>query len=293
MRFDRTFIAIRERTTLGILDLALHVIVDHIRPLSCLLIINALPWILLDVYLVGHLLSDDYEAPAAFAFYWATLILVISQAQLGTYLITQYLGKAMFEGQPRVLEVASSFWKITPYFWFSQGTLRMAIFAILVCLIFDGDSDNSQVAIVLLFFVVSAGCVVRAFRPFVTEVLVLEKTPIRAKPNIIHFGARSKSLHAFASNDLIGKSIVTAAILAGLLFATHSMFLTIDQVMNVRANSAYSLQPVYFVVSLWIVTGFASVVRFLYYIDLRIKQEGWAVELKMRAEAQRMEEAVE
>ena len=40
--------------------------------------------------------------------------------------------------------------------------------------------------------------------------------------------------------------------------------------------------------SMWCVAGFFAVVRFLGYLDLRIRQEGWEVELKLRAEAQRL-----
>jgi hypothetical protein len=39
---------------------------------------------------------------------------------------------------------------------------------------------------------------------------------------------------------------------------------------------------------LWLVVAFLSVVRFLSYLDLRIRHEGWEVELLMRAEAQRL-----
>ena len=39
---------------------------------------------------------------------------------------------------------------------------------------------------------------------------------------------------------------------------------------------------------LWLVVAFLAVVRFLSYLDLRIRHEGWEVELLMRAEALRL-----
>jgi hypothetical protein len=39
---------------------------------------------------------------------------------------------------------------------------------------------------------------------------------------------------------------------------------------------------------LWLVAAYFSVVRFLAYLDLRIKHEGWEVELLMRAEGLRL-----
>ena len=39
----------------------------------------------------------------------------------------------------------------------------------------------------------------------------------------------------------------------------------------------------------WLVAGFFAVVRFLSYLDLRIRREGWEVELLMRAEEARLQ----
>jgi hypothetical protein len=41
-------------------------------------------------------------------------------------------------------------------------------------------------------------------------------------------------------------------------------------------------------IAFWMTAGFSIVVRFLSYLDLRIRQEGWEVELLMRAEAARL-----
>jgi hypothetical protein len=44
----------------------------------------------------------------------------------------------------------------------------------------------------------------------------------------------------------------------------------------------------YFPLALWLVVGYFTVVRFLSYLDLRIRREGWEVELLMRAERTRL-----
>ena len=41
-------------------------------------------------------------------------------------------------------------------------------------------------------------------------------------------------------------------------------------------------------IAVWLVVGFFTVVRFLSYLDLRIRREGWEVELSPRAEAARL-----
>jgi hypothetical protein len=40
--------------------------------------------------------------------------------------------------------------------------------------------------------------------------------------------------------------------------------------------------------ALWSVLGYFTVVRYLSYLDLRIRTEGWEVELLMRAEGERL-----
>ena len=45
----------------------------------------------------------------------------------------------------------------------------------------------------------------------------------------------------------------------------------------------------YYPLALWLVMGFFAVVRFLGYLDLRIRREGWEVELMMRAEGAQLE----
>jgi hypothetical protein len=49
----------------------------------------------------------------------------------------------------------------------------------------------------------------------------------------------------------------------------------------------------FFPISMWIVAGYLTVVRFLSYLDLRIRHEGWEVELRMRAESTRLKNVLE
>ena len=49
---------------------------------------------------------------------------------------------------------------------------------------------------------------------------------------------------------------------------------------------------VVFPAAMWLVAGYFSVVRFLSYLDLRIRREGWEVELIVLAAARQLEDAV-
>ena len=69
-----------------------------------------------------------------------------------------------------------------------------------------------------------------------------------------------------------------------MLFAVHSVFIMLDSMLSIRANSEQSLQPFYLLASGWFVAAFFAVVQFLMYINVRIRQEGWAVQLKFMTE---------
>ena len=42
--------------------------------------------------------------------------------------------------------------------------------------------------------------------------------------------------------------------------------------------------------TIWIVATWSTVIRFLLYMNSRIRTEGWEIELRLKAEAQRLEE---
>ena len=55
-------------------------------------------------------------------------------------------------------------------------------------------------------------------------------------------------------------------------------------------NLEFATLPVaiYLEIAIWIVAGYFTVVRFLSYLDVRIRREGWEVELALRAQRARL-----
>jgi hypothetical protein len=113
-------------------------------------------------------------------------------------------------------------------------------------------------------------------------------------------GKRSSHLHGPYSADLLVRWVGAAAVallLVGLALLTAVVaqgFLISDWPIVGLATPDFvwqldwfKLQVVY-PACLWLVVAFMSVVRFLSYLDLRIRHEGWEVELFMRAEAIRL-----
>ena len=286
MQFDQTSIAIRERSSLEVFDLAANVIVRHLQPIMVLLFLNAMPFVVLDYYLIGWMTDVSFSVELSTAYYVAVIALIVSQAQLGTCLITIFMGRVMFLEEHSIWAVLKQFLKRLPYFLYSQGILRVALFAVPVTMITaPRDSEEAYLMAFLGLPVIAfVGSLVRAMRPFVPEVIYLEQTPLKSKSDLPSLSQRSRNLHMLASASITMQSVLMLLFAPLLLFSIHSVFVMADSMFSIRANSDISLQPFYILISGWLVAGFFAVVRFLMYIDVRIRQEGWSVDLKFRSE---------
>lgn len=296
MKLDHTFIAIRERGILEIFDLSLHVVRDHFKSLVALLLIGAAPWIVIDWLITGWLIVGDFSGEHGLLYYWIMALLVISQAQVGTTLVTYYLGQAMFVAKPGIRATIAGALRGPLYFVWCHGAIRMVVPVLFFAWLTRRSDQDTLIGlcVMLLPFLVCVSLLTRGLRPFASEILLLERTPIRTSgADKVNFARRSKSLHGSAGSDLFGRLIVTSFFLVPLTFSFFSLFVTIDSTLNLQANSEVSLFPYYWIAALWMAAGFAAVVRFLSYVDIRIRQEGWAVELRMRAEGLRIAQAIE
>ena len=295
MRFDQTSIAIRERNSLEVFDLAANVLVRQFRPIMFLLVLNAAPFILLDYYLLGWMTDVSFSAELSVAYYFAMLLLIASQAQLGTCLITIFMGRMMFLEEHSVRAVLKQLFKRLPYFLYSQGILRTAVFA--VAAVWLTQAEDREGIYILTYLglpaIVFVGLLVRGMRPYVPEIIFLEQTPRKKRGDLPSLSERSKNLHSLASGEVSMQFILLAVIAPLLLLAVHSVFVLLDSMLSIRANSEMSMQPFYLLISAWLVAGFCAVVRFLMYIDIRIRQEGWAVQLKFMTENSILNQSVE
>ena len=76
--------------------------------------------------------------------------------------------------------------------------------------------------------------------------------------------------------------LLTASFFA-TLFCLHGMFFD-------HCALTLTTLSIFTPLSMWATATFLAVVRFLSYLDVRIRQEGWEVELRLRAEGARLME---
>ncbi|MCX7428462.1 MAG: hypothetical protein NTW96_22905 [Planctomycetia bacterium] len=270
MQLDNTRIAIRERTFVDVLDLALRVVRWCAGPLAIALAAGIVPTFLLNAYLLSGYEEPDFELGFPIWYMIDVALLMLWEIPLATAPATLYLGQALFEERPSAGRIAGNFVRSLPQLIWYQVVLRVMVLF--------------PPAWLWLF----------AQRPYLNEVILLERTPLAQKtPANPSTGRRCRTLHAGRGGDLFGRWM--AAVTVGALLAAScwgSMYLGGGFLLNEwEPGNGWFTHG--FHLALWLVVGLFTVVRFLGYLDLRIRREGWEVELLMRAEGARLSRAID
>jgi hypothetical protein len=304
MQLDNTRIAIRERDFLESLDLALHVTRQFAGPWLLCSLLAIVPLALVNYALVGWMLPgdlDDQVVPARFI--WSMLVLIYLEAPLASVFVVAYLGPAVFKETKTIRQVAGDVLRYFPQLFLCQFLLRGVLPAWLILLTADRFQFNGFTEGFLLTVVVLYATGMRSFRPYINEIVLLERNPLRGKhENTITINKRSSHLHGPYSGDLmirwlgtagvaflLGAMALASAIIAqGILVTDWPWNFTMGPPPEFTYNLDWFKLQILYPLCLWLVVAFISVVRFLGYLDLRIRHEGWEVELLMRAEAMRL-----
>jgi hypothetical protein len=302
MQLDRTRIAIRERSLLETIDLSLLVIRDFAGPIVLCALIGILPLALINEALIGRMVTIDDEGSVAwFRFTWAMTMLIFLEAPLASAFIVAYLGPAVFMEQRTIRQIIGDVFRQAFPLFLSQGLIRGVLAAWLLYLLTDPYEANGWIEgfWIIIICLIAAG--MRAFRPYILEIILLEKNPLLAgKSAAITVTRRSAHLHNTYSGDLfvrwfasgfvclllIALVIYLAGLSEGVLVSKWPIWISTEDgfVFNIDGFDLHVLYPG----CLWLVVAFLAVVRFLSYLDLRIRHEGWEVELLMRAETVRL-----
>ncbi len=288
MRLDRTTIAIRERTLFDIYDMALRVIFAHFLPLMICVFAIIAPLMLFNWWLIGWLpqYGDVNDGNARYIFLMIMLITI--ESPIISVVSTCYLGQVMFADHVDWSQIRVTCFTSLPALFLCHFVLRGVGIAWFLVLMIPRGSVYSPVEVWLIFVTLYA-VLTRAGRPFINEIILLERSPLRSKnsdsPSI---RKRGSALHGRVSGDLVARWIVSAFVATILSCSTLATMWFFWGMLLFDWNWGPAMLYVYFPLSLWLVAVFFSVVRFLCYLDLRIRREGWEVELVMRAAAHQL-----
>ena len=263
---DRHSIVIRKRSLLELADLMFCVLRNHFGSLFQLFFLLVVPFYVLNYLLLESLgpweaLDVDEFVNNTATYCFILVILQAVEAQFVASLMITYLGMLVFtpDDNPKKL---GAFIR-----WFmSLGQIML--------------------------YLVLLRPVLFAFYPFLTEIIVLEKTPYTAKDkNTLTTWRRAQNFH----RDQLGPTMVVfiagmfygSCAVLGLCVAAMSMvrfLFSIDEITD-----AFWVVTLIYPLVFWLVMLYFSVFQFLRYLDLRIEREGWDVELAFRAERARID----
>jgi len=294
MQLDVTRITIRERGIFDLLDLGLRVMWVYAGPLLVAAALGMLPLMLLNTWLLSGVVPDptqydmndwysesEYEKDV-FLYNYYMLLLVTFEIPLATAPISLYLGRAVFEERPSFRSLWENYWEMFAQLFFSRVVLRSLWLApaFLVLLADEPGLAFLGMLVLPLPFLI---------RPYTTEVILLERNPFSSRqPNSVSTSRRSAMLHANSFGDLFGRWFVVLLV-AGVWILC--LWLAVNQGVKLLTGESPSEYVDYVWLLpgvMWFVIGYCAVVRFLSYLDLRIRREGWEVELRMRAEGNRI-----
>lgn len=273
---------------LEILDLSLHVMRVFAVPLLLTFSLGVIPAMIMNHFLIGWMSDVVYDDQFPYGYMWSMMLLVFIEAPLVSIFATCYLGQAVFQERPSIRRVFADVARLwSNVFWYQMIVRVVAP----VLILFSLTRINEFIVPVYFCIVglVGLNAIIRSVRPFINEIIVLERNPLRSRdPNTQTVTVRSQRLHTPAAGDLFGRWLASAFLAILLWCGFYGLFLFGSGVLlNDWRQGSWAIEICY-PLSLWMVAFFFTVVRFLCYLDTRIRQEGWEVELKLRAEATKL-----
>ncbi|WP_153558390.1 hypothetical protein [Roseimaritima sediminicola] len=307
MQLDRTHVKVRARSLAEIGDLSLLLVRRYFGALAIGFTLGVLPWAILNFLLIGFIpieetrdgIIDEQTYYERARYVWLMAALVFLQAPIAGMFTTYYIGQAVFEERPPWRMVGRACWQsVVPLLWV-LGVVRGPLVAMVILATNWGGVFAPGREVFWLTVIVLWAATIRSLRPFMPEILLLERCPVLARhadrTGGISASRRSGLLHGPISGDLMGRYLMTAAIIGALALAFFYGIMAVRGFLTTQWNWTIQfgsfrfadVQLLWIPLALWIAAGLATFMRFLGYLDARIRLEGWEVELAVRAEALR------
>jgi hypothetical protein len=285
MRLDHIRIAIRERAPSDLFDLTLQVVRVHAKSLLMAALIGIPPVAIANLALVGPSLDTE----EGFAWHGLlSLALAWVATPLATAPITVYLAQAMFTDRPSWTKVFQDLRATLGPMLLVQLLFRAILPIWLLAAWYQLTEDSDSPAIWLVLFLATFMGIFVAARPFLNEVLLLERNPLRAKDRMTT-GKRNRAIHEGLQGEMFSQSLLNALAAVAM---TYAVWFAIKYVRALWANdwdASIWFEVAAWQVAVWSVVAYFAVVRFLWYLNTRIRREGWEVDLALRAAAERIE----
>jgi hypothetical protein len=256
---DRTMIVIRERSFMDLLDLALLVVRAYPVTLGLAAAAGIAPWAALNVWLLSF--------PEFSRYFWVPLLAM--ETPWATAPITLAMGDLMFGVRIRPARLFFTFLRSVPALFVTQILMR-GFFLVLPVLY----------------------PLVPTQYGFLDEVILLEREP---KWRTWKSLKRSRALSRGVESDFFMRWLGQIAI--GVLFAV-CFWMGAETVIGALFDNEVTwyrpglgdLSGMLFQTGIWLAIAYFGVVRFLSYIDRRIRLEGWEIELRLKAVGRALEE---
>lgn len=307
MQLDKTSVIISERSTTDLADLSLLVLRHYAGPIFRLGLLGAFPFAILNFLLTWPLLQYDQLAMSATTitsseayrvrYYCIMIGAVFLQAPLAMSLVTYFIGQAVFFERQSLRQVLRGVLGRAVPVLTILGILRMGLLSYVPLVLMSIDPQfRPEIELTIYFFgmFVISYCV-RAFRPFAPEILVLEKSPLRKRKAPYEqqsFRQRSNWLHATQYNDTFGSHILSTLIATATVLSLCFGCIFLSGVLFGVWSWGFWMDLVVFPLVLWCIAIWMTVLRFLFYMNSRIRTEGWEIELRLKAESERLKEVM-
>ncbi len=306
MQLDDTLITVRSRSNYELIDLTIILCRNFFSRYLVLALIGWTPWLLMDFLLLlpasgvsiqdieSIILFDQASLHLRFLFLFS--ILFVMQAPVAMMPLTFSLGQEMFRVRPTYTEAMRSYFSSPMLKVLSQGIKRNVFLSMILVgiSVYSGDLYPFIEFFLLPICVFLPTMLVRSTRPFAPEILMLEQgdKSTAAKESFLErsrgYKRRMKSLHRLLTSELTVRFILGSAAVVILTSLAIGAILWFLQFVGPNLSWTW-LHSLILVPTIYVLTSiFATVFRFVSYIDARILLEGWEVRVRFMSEAEKL-----
>lgn len=307
MQLDKTSIVITARNLSDTLDLSFVVVREYFKWICFYGVMGALPFAVLNFFLT--LPMTRYEEVSMNAvttsnvddlqlrYYAIMLGAVFLQAPLAFSFLTSFIGQAVFQDVHSVRQVVQLVLPKRYRLIWILGILRFGLLSYipLGLLFIDPQFQPFLELVVFIGLIVGVNALIRSVRPFAAEILILEGCPLMVPKGMedqqLSYGKRSSWMSKVTQSESVGNHLIVTLVAGVLVLAMCGGFVFLTGVLLGVWEKGIWVDRFAYPAVLWMVGGWVTVFRFLSYTNVRIRTEGWELQLKLKAEANRLEGA--